>query len=220
MKKNNLLFKVSIFVIIFAIILISIIFLSNTTKDNTEKRDSKIYGDEYKYQIGSPGPGQKAPEFTLPSTDGKMVSLSSYKGENVLLYFQEGIMCQACWTQLKDIENSFEQLQNLGIDEILTITTDPLDSLKQKVDIEKLTTPVLSDEDVSVSKEYTTNLYGMMNKNYNGHTFILVGDDGTIKWRADYGGEPDFIMYLPISALISDIESGLKKGEVTSNESN
>jgi len=32
-------------------------------------------------------PGDVAPAFTLPGDDGQMVSLSDYKGKNVLLYF-------------------------------------------------------------------------------------------------------------------------------------
>jgi peroxiredoxin len=218
--KSNIMIKITLFITLVVVLLFSIYFLTNASQNNAEKQSLEVYGDEYKYQIGSPGPGNKAPDFSLPNIDGEMVSLSSYQGENVLLYFQEGVMCQACWTQLTDIENSFEEFQALGINEIITITTDPVDSLKQKVAIEKLTTPVLSDQSVSVSKEYTTNLYGMMNQNYNGHTFILVGADGAIKWRADYGGEPDYLMYVPVSDLISEIKSGLDEGEVTLNEDN
>jgi peroxiredoxin Q/BCP len=32
-------------------------------------------------------PGDAAPLFTLPGDDGQSVSLSNYKGKNVLLYF-------------------------------------------------------------------------------------------------------------------------------------
>jgi cytochrome oxidase Cu insertion factor (SCO1/SenC/PrrC family) len=34
--------------------------------------------------------GQKAPDFSLPSTDGSTVSLSQFAGHNVLLDFYEG----------------------------------------------------------------------------------------------------------------------------------
>ncbi len=37
------------------------------------------------YQTGSPGPGEQAPEFTLPSTTGEEVALSDFRGDNVLL---------------------------------------------------------------------------------------------------------------------------------------
>jgi len=32
-------------------------------------------------------PGDVAPPFTLPSDDGQKISLSDFKGKNILLYF-------------------------------------------------------------------------------------------------------------------------------------
>ena len=52
----------------------------------------------------------------------------------------------------------------------------------------------------------------MMGTSRDGHTFILVGPDGVIRWRADYGGPPNYTMYLPVDALLADIQQGLKVG--------
>ena len=54
----------------------------------------------------------------------------------------------------------------------------------------------------------TANLYGMMGESRDGHTFILVGPDGDIEWRADYGGEPRYTMYVPVPKIIADLKSG------------
>jgi hypothetical protein len=59
------------------------------------------------------------------------------------------------------------------------------------------TTPVLSDPTLQVSRSYNANRYGMMGYTRDGHTFILVGPDGIIRWRSDYGAAPDYIMFLP-----------------------
>jgi peroxiredoxin len=165
---------------------------------------------DYTFAVGSPGPGQQAPPIRLPSTDGGTFDLSSLKGERVLLYFQEGLTCQPCWDQIKDIQSNMGNLRALGIDEIVSITTDPLDALKQKVSDEGLTVPVLSDPNLAVSQTYSANQYGMMGTSRDGHSFILVGPDGTIEWRADYGGPPDFTMYVPVSSLIADLRTGLR----------
>ena len=37
--------------------------------------------------------GQKAPDFTLPDMDGNQITLSSLLGKNVILFFNEGLMC-------------------------------------------------------------------------------------------------------------------------------
>ena len=44
--------------------------------------------------------GQKAPEFTLESTEGKKVSLKDFKGKkNVVLYFYPKDMTPGCTTE-------------------------------------------------------------------------------------------------------------------------
>ncbi len=89
---------------------------------------------------------------------------------------------------------------------------DPLDVLEQKVAAEGFTTKVLSDPTLEVSRQYGTNGYGMHGESNNGHSFILVGADGTVQWRADYGGPPDFTMYVPTENLLADIRAGLDGG--------
>jgi peroxiredoxin len=163
----------------------------------------------YPFAVGEPGAGSEAPPLELPSTEGGTFELESLRGQTVLLYFQEGVMCQPCWDQLKDIERRWDEFEALGIDSLVSITTDQLHLLKQKVGYEGLTTPLLSDSDVAVSSRYNTNLYGMMGRGYNGHSFIVVAPDGTISWRADYGGPPQYTMYLPVPDLLADMRRGL-----------
>jgi peroxiredoxin Q/BCP len=163
----------------------------------------------YPFQVAQPGPGQMAPTFTLPATDGTTFDLAATRGKTVLLFFQEGIGCEPCWTQIKDIEAQWGQFQGLGIDQFITITTNPLSALKQKVADEGIKTHVLADERFTVSLTYHANEYGMMGNSADGHSFVLIGPDGTIRWRADYGGAPDYTMYVPVSNLIADIKEGL-----------
>lgn len=163
----------------------------------------------YAYQVGNPKAGEAAPPMRLPSTAGGAFDLASARGETVMLYFQEGIMCQPCWDQLKDIEKSFEEFRALGIDAVASITSDPLDALRQKVADEGLATPLLSDPGVAVSRTFEANLFGMMGTGMNGHSFVIVGPDGVIKWRADYGGAPHHYMYVPIDVLLEHMRQGL-----------
>ncbi len=163
----------------------------------------------YPYAVGQPGMGQVAPTFTLPSTTGNTFDLSAQHGKTVLLYFQEGLTCQPCWDQLKDINTHLSQFQALGINEVVSITTDPLADLQQKVTDEGITLPVLSDPNLRVSGAYSANQYGMMGTSRDGHSFIVVGPDGRIRWRADYGGAPNYTMYVPILNLLADLQKGL-----------
>jgi peroxiredoxin Q/BCP len=107
------------------------------------------------------------------------------------------------------MEANWDPFAALGIDGIVSITTDPLDLLQQKVQDEGLRTPSLSDPDLAVSRTYEANLYGMMGTATNGHSFVLVDEAGVIRWRADYGGAPKYTMYVPTEQLLADIREGI-----------
>ncbi len=193
---------------VLVVIALAAIFVLNNHDPAGTKRLAG--GSGYKFQVGSPGRGQPAPAMTLAGTDGKTFDLAAAHGKNVLLYFQEGIGCQPCWDQIRDIEHYMPKLAALGVDRVVSVTSDPMDLLKRKASDEGISTPVLSDPDLAVSKTYSANQYGMMGTSRDGHSVVLVGPDGRIRWRADYGGAPDFTMYVPVKGLVADLMKGLK----------
>ncbi len=192
-------------------VLAMIFFVANRGEPSGGPPPGDGQAGKYPYEVGDPGPGEQAPPMELASTEGGTFDLASARGETVLLYFQEGLMCQSCWDQLKDVEAQWGKFEELGIDRMVSITHDPLDTLKQKVESEDISTPVLSDPGLEVSRTYDAHKYGMMGGSTNGHTFIVVGPDGKIKWRADYGGAPDYTMYVPVENLLADMRQGLEK---------
>jgi len=70
-----------------------------------------------------------------------------------------------------------------------------------------LTIPVLSDEGGRVSDSYSARDFGMMGHDRDGHTFVLVGKDGKILWRADYGGAPKYTMFVPVNVLLAQLKA-------------
>ena len=148
-----------------------------------------------------------APQMQLPSAQGSRFDLADLRGESVLLYFQEGLMCQACWTQLRDLERAEAELEAAGIDKLVNVTTDPVDLLARKVKDEGFSTTTVSDRTGEVSREFGALGVGMMGGGMNGHSFVLIGPDGQIQWRADYGGAPDYTMYVPVPQLLADLST-------------
>ena len=160
-----------------------------------------------RYDVGSPGPGAEAPDFTLPGTNGQEVALSDFRGENVLLYFHEGLGCQPCWDQIRDLEAATSQLEDAGVDRLVSITSAPQDLLVQKMDDDGLESLALADPNLAVIGPYEANQYGMMGDTTAGHSFILVDGEGEIVWRADYGGAPKYTMHLPVDTILADLEA-------------
>jgi peroxiredoxin len=88
--------------------------------------------------------------------------------------------------------------------------SDSVGDIARKVSDMGLTTSVLSDPDMVISRQYEANRFGMMGTSRDGHTFILIGPDGVIRWRADYGGPPTYTMFVPVDRLLRDVKAGLK----------
>ncbi len=177
-------------------------------QNSSSPPSSSARAGAYPYQVGSPGSGSAAPGFTLASSRGGTISLSAYRGKTVLLFFQEGLTCQPCWDQITDLQKHAAQLRAAGIGQVVSVTSDPIGAITTKARDMGLTTPVLSDPGLAVSQQYSANSYGMMGAGRDGHTFILVGPDGIIRWRADYGGPPKYTMFLPATALLADLNAG------------
>lgn len=205
--NRGLLVGIAAFLVV-GIVALGAIFISNSGTPSPEGGQA----GKYPFQVGEPGPGKEAPPMKLQSTGGETFDLSKKRGETVLLYFQEGLGCQPCWDQIRDMEANSGGFEKLGIDETVSITNNPPDAMAQKVADEGISTPVLSDPNLTVSRAYGANKYGMMGGSTNGHTFIVVGTDGEIKWRADYGGAPDYTMYVPVENLLADMRKGLDGG--------
>jgi len=189
-----------------AVVALGMIFYLNAVNSQGSSSNGS---SAYPYVVANPGQGQVAPEIKLPATNGTTFDLAAQRGKTVLLFFQEGLSCEPCWTQIKDMEANWSDFKALGITEMVSIITDPLDALRQKVADEGISTPLLSDQSFAVSQTYNANDYGMMSGSTDGHTFIVVGPDGRITWRADYGGPPDYTMYVPIPTLLADMKAGL-----------
>lgn len=203
-KRSNLL-RVTIMTGTVAV-LAAVFFLIFSTQRPTLTKTGKF--NSVSYAIGTPNSGAKAPEFSLPSTSGSTVSLNDFRGKTVLLYFHEGLGCQPCWDQIRDLDREQTQLKSAGIDQLLTITSGPVNLIAQKMADDRLTALALADTKLNVSRIYHANQYGMMGNSRDGHSFILVGPDGRIQWRADYGGSPNYTMYVPVTRILSDLKAG------------
>ena len=106
----------------------------------------------------SPGPdtlhvGQKAPDFTLPSTAGGKLKLHSLKGKTVVLYFYPKDETPGCTHEACDFRDHHAALDSAGV-VLLGVSYDDLDSHAHFIAKEHLPFPLLSDTDARVSRLY------------------------------------------------------------------
>lgn len=145
--------------------------------------------------------GAPAPAFILPTTGGGSVSLADFRGQDVLLYFSEGVGCDTCFYQMRELEQNAKKLSAEGLT-VLPIVVNPADQVRTELDRFGLRTPYLIDADASVSDAYAVLGTGM-HGDLPGHSFILVDSSGHITWRGDYPS-----MFVKTNQLVSAIRSG------------
>lgn len=154
---------------------------------------------------GSVEAGDRAPAFTLTSAAGQQVSLADYADRNLLIYFSEGIGCDACLTQLADLEAVQDQFDELGV-MMLGVMVNPRDAIARDAARFGIRTPILVDGSKAVSKAYDTLGRGM-HADLPAHGFVLIDGQGTVLWRKDYPS-----MYVGPKELLEELSAALHPG--------
>jgi len=100
-----------------------------------------------------PAVGQMAPTFTLPSQDGNQVSLDSFHGKWVVLYFYPKDMTQGCTIEAHNFQRDQTKYDAVNA-AIVGVSVDTPDSHKQFCTKEGLTFKLLADPAHKVVDEY------------------------------------------------------------------
>jgi peroxiredoxin Q/BCP len=126
--------------------------------------------------------GERAPQFTVPDAQGKLVSLEDYADKKVVVYFYPAAATPGCTTEACDFRDNLNSLRQAGY-EVLGISPDTGDALQSFAEAESLNFPLLSDPDFAVATAYGA--YG--EKEANGRKFngvlrstVVVGADGKV----------------------------------------
>ena len=126
--------------------------------------------------------GDKAPDFTLPETDGETVTLSSLKPSPVVLFFYPRDNTKGCTVEAIDFTNAKGEFDAAGV-KVFGISKDSLKSHANFRDKKELTVPLLSDEENTVCEDYGVwaekSMYG---KKFFGivRTTVLIDAEGNV----------------------------------------
>ena len=99
--------------------------------------------------------GNKAPDFTLRSSDKSQVHLHDFHGQNVVLLFFPAAFTGVCTKELCDIRDGLSEYQGLNA-QVLAISVDSLFTLQKWKEDQNFNFPMLSDFNKTVSKKYDT----------------------------------------------------------------
>jgi peroxiredoxin Q/BCP len=100
-----------------------------------------------------PQTGQVAPSFKLPSQSGKRISLKSYRGKWVVLYFYPKDMTTGCTIEAHNFQNAQGDFAAKNA-VILGVSVDSTASHQQFCAKDGLTFHLLSDSEHKVVEEY------------------------------------------------------------------
>jgi len=97
--------------------------------------------------------GDKAPDFTLTSDDGRQISLSDFRGQRVVLYFYPKADTPGCTKQACAVRDVYTQIE---AEDTVVIGVSPDDPEDLKAFREKHDLPfiLLSDPDHEVAEAY------------------------------------------------------------------
>ena len=97
--------------------------------------------------------GDKAPDFTAKDQDGKDISLSSFKGKKVILYFYPKDDTPGCTAEACNLRDNKETLSTEGY-EIIGVSSDDVTSHKSFQQKYSLPFPLVADVDKSINQRY------------------------------------------------------------------
>jgi peroxiredoxin Q/BCP len=100
-----------------------------------------------------PSIGQPAPEFSLPSQEGRTVSLDGYRGKWVVLYFYPKDMTSGCTLEAHKFQEDLPKYQRDNA-VILGVSVDSAASHKAFCTKEGLSFKLLSDEQKTTVAKY------------------------------------------------------------------
>ena len=126
--------------------------------------------------------GDKAPDFTAASSDGKKVSLKDLKGKRVVLYFYPKDDTPGCTVEACGFRDGIKKIEKQDA-VVLGVSPDSVSSHNKFIEKFKLSFILLADEDKKICQAYGVwvekSMYG---KKYMGvaRTTFLIGKDGRI----------------------------------------
>lgn len=148
--------------------------------------------------------GQKAPDFSLYDSDKNKVSLSDFKGRQVLILFFPQAFTSVCTKELCNVRDNIAQYNNVNA-QVLGISVDSVFTLGKYKQEQALNFPLLSDFNKEVSAAYGA-LYDNFvfdMKGVSKRSAFVIDEEGTIRYAEVLENAGDLPNFASIEAALA-----------------
>lgn len=141
--------------------------------------------------------GDRAPDFTLPGTNGSTHSLADFAGKPLVLIFYPGDDTPVCTRQLNSYNDGLEQFDELDA-QIVAISAQDVSSHDAFSDKHGFQFPLLADVDKEVAARYGT--LGPIG--FPRRSVFIIDGDGIVRYahRAIAG-----LTFRPVKELVAEL---------------
>ena len=127
-------------------------------------------------------------DFSFADRDGKVYSADNLRGKNVILFFNEGLMCYpACWNQIVALskDDRFKNDDTLVLSVVVDSKEDWQQAINKMPELAQAT--VVFDKGAGVSKNFgiLSTPSSMHPGSFPGHTFVIIDKEGVIRYVFD-----------------------------------
>ncbi len=143
--------------------------------------------------------GELAPDFTLPGTGGREYTLSSYRGQPVVLVFYPGDDTPVCTKQLNSYNNELSAFDTVGA-QVLAVSAQDVSSHEEFSSKHGFQFPLLADTDKTVA-----GLFGTVGPlGYPRRSVFVIDAQGIIRYahKAIAG-----LTFRPVEELVAAVEA-------------
>jgi len=123
--------------------------------------------------------GQEAPPFTLPTLEGTSVSLQDHLGKDVILLDFWATWCPPCRDLIPDIAEIAAEYEPKGVAVYAVNMGEPPQRVKNFLESEGLSLPVLLDAENAVGARYQVSGIPRV---------LIIGKDGVVRYDHAGGG--------------------------------
>ncbi|MBT4060692.1 MAG: thioredoxin-dependent thiol peroxidase [Lentimicrobiaceae bacterium] len=120
--------------------------------------------------------GDKAPDFKGVDQNGKSISLSDFKGKNLIMYFYPKDNTPGCTAEACDLRDNYEMWIERGY-AVVGVSPDSEQSHKKFIDKYDLPFPLIADTDKTIIKDFGAwglkKLYGREYEGLLRTTFVI-----------------------------------------------